>query len=329
MNGVTTKYFIEGDRIALEKAGNEERAFWYDGDGKAAAFVIYDSTGMHPYYYIRNGQGDVIGLFDANGNVVARYSYDSWGNLLSIKDGSGNDKTNDTTFVGYKNPLRYRGYYYDSETKLYYLQSRYYNPEWGRFISADDVDTISFDLSVLTDKNLFAYTDNNPVNRYDPSGYFWKELAENALKAALVCAVVAVVAVAIASTGGGALAAFVGGKILATGVATAAAVTAKAAIATTVGLTAVAAGSAAMEHASQSFRYAKQSKQSGKERATDAPSWAKYQKPRTPTNGVRETSKQFAQRLLNEKYGAGNWNVGTNTEYNKIVKWATRDLGLK
>ncbi len=90
VNGVTIKYFIEGDRIVLEKVGNEERAFWYDGNGNATAFVIYDSTGKHPYYFINNGQGDVIGLFDVNGNIVARYAYDSWGNLLKITDGSGN-----------------------------------------------------------------------------------------------------------------------------------------------------------------------------------------------------------------------------------------------
>ena len=156
MNGTTTRYFIEGDRIVLEKVG----------DGKAAAFVIYDSTGMHPYYYIRNGQGDVIGLFDASGNVVARYSYDSWGNLLKITDGSGNDKTNDTAFVGYKNPLRYCGYYYDSETKLYYLQSRYYNPEWRRFINADTIV-----INNLLGTNVFAYCNNNPVLNIDPSGH--------------------------------------------------------------------------------------------------------------------------------------------------------------
>ncbi len=176
VNGVTTKYFIEGDRIVLEKAGNEERAFWYDGNGNAAAFVIYDAAGMHPYYYFRNGQGDIIGLFDGNGTIVARYSYDSWGNLLSIKDGSGSDKTNDTTFVGYKNPLRYRGYYYDSETKLYYLQSRYYNPEWGRFLNADGIIGANGDL---TSNNLFAYCSNNPVMFADPSGYLVEALEYN------------------------------------------------------------------------------------------------------------------------------------------------------
>ncbi len=117
---------------------------------------------------MRNGQGDIIGLFDGNGNIIARYSYDSWGNLLSIKDGSGSDKTNDTTFVGYKNPLRYRGYYYDSETKLYYLQSRYYNPEWGRFLNADGIIGANGDL---TSNNLFAYCSNNPVMFMDPSGH--------------------------------------------------------------------------------------------------------------------------------------------------------------
>ncbi len=148
--------------------GNEERAFWYDGNGNAAAFVIYDAAGMHPYYYFRNGQGDIIGLFDSNGNIVARYSYDSWGNLLSIKDGSGNNKTNDTAFIGYKNPLRYRGYYYDSETKLYYLQSRYYNPEWGRFLNADGIIGANGGLKA---NNIFIYCSNNPINAKDSTGF--------------------------------------------------------------------------------------------------------------------------------------------------------------
>lgn len=129
--------------------------------------------GMHPYYYIRNGQGDVIGLFDSNGNIVARYRYDSWGNLLKITDGAGNDKTNDTTFVGYKNPIRYRGYYYDTETGFYSLQSRYYDSEIGRFINADGY--VSTGQNIL-ENNMFAYCGNNPIARADPSGMFWKEI---------------------------------------------------------------------------------------------------------------------------------------------------------
>ncbi|WP_125461015.1 RHS repeat-associated core domain-containing protein [Clostridium taeniosporum] len=120
------------------------------------------------YYYIRNAQGDIIGLFDGTETQIASYSYDSWGKLISIKDGSGVDITNDTESIGYKNPYRYRGYRYDTETGLYYLQSRYYNPEWGRFINADDyVGTVGDLLSC----NMFAYCKNNPVNMSDPDGH--------------------------------------------------------------------------------------------------------------------------------------------------------------
>lgn len=84
------------------------------------------------YFYVRNAQGDIIALIDKSGREVVNYSYDTWGNLLSIEG-----PLKDT--VGVKNPYRYRGYRYDSETRLYYLQSRYYNAEWGRFLNADAI----------------------------------------------------------------------------------------------------------------------------------------------------------------------------------------------
>jgi RHS repeat-associated protein len=98
------------------------------------------------YYYIRNGQGDTIGLIDGQGNEVVTYSYDSWGNVISIFGRLKNT-------VGVKNPYRYRRYRYDEETKLYYLQSRYYNPEWGRFINAD---AIAGNVGVLLSHNVFT-----------------------------------------------------------------------------------------------------------------------------------------------------------------------------
>ena len=118
------------------------------------------------YWYIRNAQGDIIGLHDKDGVQIVSYIYDSWGKLVST---SGTMKDS----VGEKNPYRYRGYRYDTETGLYYLQSRYYNPEWGRFINSDDVGVVTASLGDLTDKNLFAYCDNNPVMRVDDEGYFW------------------------------------------------------------------------------------------------------------------------------------------------------------
>ncbi len=74
--------------------------------------------------------------------------------------------------IGQKNPYRYRGYRYDNETGFYYLNSRYYNPGWGRFINADDVVILQLTQGELLSHNLFAYCINNPVNMVDNNGYF-------------------------------------------------------------------------------------------------------------------------------------------------------------
>ena len=113
------------------------------------------------YYYLKNAQGDILGLTDNTGTQVVSYTYDSWGKLLSI-DGTLKDT------VGAKNPYRYRGYRYDTETGLYYLQSRYYNLEWGRFINND---SIAGSVGELLGHNVFAYCKNSPVNASDPTGF--------------------------------------------------------------------------------------------------------------------------------------------------------------
>ena len=119
------------------------------------------------FYYVYNGQGDVIGILDSAGTKVVTYTYDSWGKPVTTTGRLA-------TTVGLDNSYRYKGYRYDTETGLYYLNSRYYNPEWDRFINADDVSFVTASLDDLTDKNLFAYCDNNPVNRADSSGYIWE-----------------------------------------------------------------------------------------------------------------------------------------------------------
>ena len=106
-------------------------------------------------------------LVDGTGATVASYEYDPYGNILSA--------TGDMAEI---NPLRYRGYYYDTELKMYYLQSRYYDPAIGRFINADSF--ISTDSGVLG-SNMFAYCGNNPVMGYDPTGHFnWGKLFNGA-----------------------------------------------------------------------------------------------------------------------------------------------------
>ena len=138
---------------------------------------MYYSLIVLKYYYVKNIQGDIIAILDTNGTAVATYSYDPYGNVLTA--------TGDLAEV---NPLRYRGYYYDSETGLYYLQSRYYDPELGRFLNADAF--ASTGQGVLGN-NMFAYCWNNPVMGYDPSGMInW-----GGVLAGLVIGVIAVAAI--------------------------------------------------------------------------------------------------------------------------------------
>jgi len=121
------------------------------------------------YYYEKNAQGDITGLIDISNNEVVSYMYDSWGKLRNI--GGSLAST-----VGAKNSMRYRGYYYDTDTGLYYLQSRYYNPDWGRFISKDDAKYHQGVTSAAA--NLWAYCDNNPVMMSDTNGHaaWWTHL---------------------------------------------------------------------------------------------------------------------------------------------------------
>ena len=116
--------------------------------------------------YITNVQGDILGITDKNANVVAKYTYDAWGKHTAITNGSGTDVSSNASHIANINPLRYRGYYFDTESSFYYLESRYYDPVTGRFINADSIGNTSTVLGM----NLFAYCLNNPVMLIDPDG---------------------------------------------------------------------------------------------------------------------------------------------------------------
>ena len=166
VNGVTTKYTLFGDRVAFETKGSDKIHYSYDASGN----LFFMNLNGTEYYYVRNVQGDITGLIDGAKNPVVSYTYDTWGKLISTTGRLAGT-------LGAKNLYRYRGYRYNSETGLYYLQSRYYNPEWGRFVNADDTDTLTATPKDLTDKNQFAYCDNNPIMRDDTGGDLWDELA--------------------------------------------------------------------------------------------------------------------------------------------------------
>lgn len=121
----------------------------------------------------------ITGLIDANGAAVVNYKYDSWGKMISIM-GSMSET------LGKDNPYRYKGYYYDNETGMYYISVRYYNPEIARFINTDTEDILDIS-SHLYDKNLYAYCDNNPIMRKDTGGEFWT-IAAGALIGAVISA---------------------------------------------------------------------------------------------------------------------------------------------
>ena len=126
------------------------------------------------YYYIKNNLEDITGILDSNYNLVASYTYDSWGNIISIRDSNGLDISTNETHIANINPYRYRSYYYDIETNLYYLNSRYYNPQWGRFLNADGI--IGSSSSILGN-NLYNYCYNHPIGKKDLNGFAAMDLA--------------------------------------------------------------------------------------------------------------------------------------------------------
>ena len=155
VGSTTTKYLLNGTQILAQTTNGKTLSFFYDQQGNRVAMA--DGRNNF-YYYIYNLQGDVIALADAaTGKLAATYTYDAWGKC-TVTNASGYT-------IGTQNPFRYRGYYYDTETSLYYLQSRYYDPEVGRFINADG----QLNGGALG-YNMFAYCENDPANGCDPYG---------------------------------------------------------------------------------------------------------------------------------------------------------------
>jgi len=125
---------------------------------------------------MKNIQGDVIAIYDTNNAIIATYAYDAWGNH-KVYNSSGVEIPNTyTTSIANQKPFRYRGYYYDVETGLYYLKSRYYDPFLGRFLNADHPAYLAEGLLDFNGNNLYSYCDNNPVNMLDADGHMPKWL---------------------------------------------------------------------------------------------------------------------------------------------------------
>lgn len=185
----TYSYHYLGSQLAEMSWNSNNLHFTYDEVGPMS--VAY---GGAEYFYLKNAQGDVTGLVDSSGTQVVAYTYDAWGNPLTTTGTMANT-------LGELNPFRYRGYVYDTETGLYYLQSRYYNPQMGRFINADG------ELSDVGDSvkgyNLFSYCQNNPTNMSDSEGNWPKWAKKIVAAAAIVIAVTVIAAITVATAGAG------------------------------------------------------------------------------------------------------------------------------
>ena len=162
--GNTTYHFDTLSGKVMHQTG-AERELWfiYDDAGNPYMMISKHGSIVWEYWYLLNACGDVIGIINRYRQLVAKYGYDPYGNLTY-------EWINNNDNVGTINPLRYRGYFYDFETGLYYLQSRYYDPAIGRFINADTFATT--DANGFLSCNMFAYCENNPANGKDPNGEF-------------------------------------------------------------------------------------------------------------------------------------------------------------
>ena len=173
-NGVQFTYNGLGSRAS--KGGI---TFTYDSDGRLikqsnGLEFIYDNAGVagvkyggKQYLYRKDAQGNIVAILTDSGAVEAKYVYDAWGNNIALNANGAEI----TSGIGVLNPFRYRGYYYDTETELYYLQTRYYDPELGRFISQDSLDYA--DPETINGLNLYAYCGDNPVMNVDTTGCSW------------------------------------------------------------------------------------------------------------------------------------------------------------
>ena len=169
VGGVTHYYTYEGINLIREEWGNNTLVFLYDAGGLPIGMQYrnssYASGVWDTYYYEKNLQGDVIAVYSAAGTKLVTYDYDAWGDIYYTTYFNGGAST-----AAVYNPLKYRSYYYDDDLDLYYLATRYYDPEVCRFVTADDPAYLGANGDLVS-YNLYAYCSNNPVMYIDPTGH--------------------------------------------------------------------------------------------------------------------------------------------------------------
>ncbi len=178
VNDVETKFYLNGTQILRQEDGTNTLDFFYGADG-----IVGFSLNGENFVYKKNILGDIIGIIDNTGKEIAKYVYDAWGNhkcYILSNSGKYIEISSDSIYTNEEleynkiislNPFRYRGYYFDIETNLYYLNSRYYDSDVGRFLNADSIDYLN--PNSINGLNLYNYCNNNPINNIDINGFGW------------------------------------------------------------------------------------------------------------------------------------------------------------
>ncbi|MBE7089793.1 MAG: hypothetical protein E7362_03205, partial [Clostridiales bacterium] len=220
-NGVITSFYLDGDKILAQDMYSANTGvtlnvvYTYGSDGLCG--FEYDNR---KFLYKKNIFGDILSIYNEQGIEIVKYIYDAWGNHRAYYLSNGTfvecdniltSTTEENKLLAYLNPFRYRGYYFDIDSGLYYLQTRYYDPETGRFINADDISYL--DPETLNGLNLFAYCGNNPVMFTDPNGTtkWWEWLLAGFL--IVGCVVVAMFTGGSSLAGAALIGAAIGGTI--------------------------------------------------------------------------------------------------------------------
>ena len=341
------RYFYVGNRLVSEVRDNVTILYRYGVKG-LSSIVVKKGEDTQKYVCRTNIFGDVIAIYNTEGDLQCKYNYDAWGNHrignarneLIYDSAIGVIATGYENHIAILNPIRYRGYYYDIETGLYYLQSRYYDATLCRFLNRDNVNYL--EPESINGLNLYAYANNNPIMYYDPSGH--SAILIGLIIGALIGFGIAAYidyrddgqifngsvawydylgATVLGGAIGAGLGAFAGMSFSASipifgwinsGGALMLGVTGSIAITVTgaevLGVAGLLGGI---------YMFAKTSRQPGKVTSSDKPSWVNESMV-----DPNKSAQQNAKDILDWKYGPGNWPKGPGTEYNKIVKWIER-----
>ncbi len=180
-----TNYTYSGDKLVIEDGPKGKLFFLYDENGQLYGFVKDEKK----YFYIKDITGTIYGIVDESGTLVGKYEYSAYGKCTILIDTDG---------IATINPFRFKCYYYDTESGMYYCQTRYFVPEWGRWLNADNVGFLQFDN--INGMNLFAYCNNSPVMYADPSGEILLSLLFAAISGAFISGLASTL-VQLATTG--------------------------------------------------------------------------------------------------------------------------------